>query len=380
MKLHDSTISISILAGANVPRPVPAHVIAAVESLSVTYSDDNQTGFQMILKVGRSSRADMYDYPLLTSSFLKIANRIIVIVRLMGHLPEVLVDGIINHLQLQPSNEPGASRMTISGQDISVLMTLEEKQRRFDNDMKYSAIVRQVLQGYRDIIPQQEITIKNDSIPPTSSRNQNESDHEFLTRLAEENCCVFYVIPGSGPTGNKAYFGPRIRSEKHPQNALSCNMGALSNVENISFTYDSAQAFSMAAEVLERGEIQSVRRREPESEGMAQTSPTGSSRHWQRQSTQTTPMEHRQAEERVQCEVNQAARNTVTASGDLDVARYGGLLQARRLVMVRGVGNTFNGQYYVKSVMHSIQSGSYKQQFTLSRDGVDSTVKRIPIL
>ena len=68
----------------------------------------------------------------------------------------------------------------------------------------------------------------------------------------------------------------------------------------------------------------------------------------------------------------------VTGTGSLDVLRYGRVLKSRGLVGVRGVGNAFDGLYYVKSVAHSLKRGSYKQNFTLARNGLISTLPRVP--
>ena len=59
----------------------------------------------------------------------------------------------------------------------------------------------------------------------------------------------------------------------------------------------------------------------------------------------------------------------VTAQGELDGQRYGGVLKPRNIVGVRGVGFTHDGLYYVKSVSHAISHGKYKQRFSLSREG-----------
>ena len=67
----------------------------------------------------------------------------------------------------------------------------------------------------------------------------------------------------------------------------------------------------------------------------------------------------------------------VTCEGSLDVTRYGGILKARQLVGVRGVGPAFDGLYYVKSVTHKIKRGEYKQNFTLTRNGLVSTVQTV---
>jgi hypothetical protein len=75
----------------------------------------------------------------------------------------------------------------------------------------------------------------------------------------------------------------------------------------------------------------------------------------------------------------EAAKNAeaVTCEGSLDVTRYGGVLSARKLVGVRGSGPAFDGLYYVKSVTHKIKRGEYKQNFTLTRNGLVSTVQTV---
>jgi hypothetical protein len=60
----------------------------------------------------------------------------------------------------------------------------------------------------------------------------------------------------------------------------------------------------------------------------------------------------------------------VTARGELNVLRYGDLLQAHELVGVRGAGYSYDGLYYVQSVTHMISRGTYAQRFTLTREGV----------
>jgi hypothetical protein len=68
----------------------------------------------------------------------------------------------------------------------------------------------------------------------------------------------------------------------------------------------------------------------------------------------------------------------VTGTGSLDVLRYGHILRARGLVGVRGAGQAFDGLYFVKNVTHRIKKGEYKQTFTLTRNGLVSTVPSVP--
>jgi len=71
------------------------------------------------------------------------------------------------------------------------------------------------------------------------------------------------------------------------------------------------------------------------------------------------------------------ASDAISGQGRLDVLRYGHILQARRLVSVRGAGLAYDGQYFVKSVTHKIKRGEYKQSFELTRNGLVSTVSSV---
>ncbi len=80
-----------------------------------------------------------------------------------------------------------------------------------------------------------------------------------------------------------------------------------------------------------------------------------------------------QALAQAQAETDKSTDNVVTANGELNALRYGGLLQPRGLVGLRGVGYSYDGLYYVKEVTHNIRRGSYTQQFTLAREGIGAT-------
>ncbi len=64
------------------------------------------------------------------------------------------------------------------------------------------------------------------------------------------------------------------------------------------------------------------------------------------------------------------AANVISGQGSLDVLRYGSILNARTIVQVQGAGITYDGDYFVDSVTHTIKPGSYKQSFTLLRNAL----------
>jgi hypothetical protein len=74
-----------------------------------------------------------------------------------------------------------------------------------------------------------------------------------------------------------------------------------------------------------------------------------------------------------------SSSDAVTATGSLDVVRYGRLLKSRKLVGVRGAGMAFDGLYFVKSVTSTFKRGELKQQFTLTRNGLISITPKVPV-
>jgi hypothetical protein len=71
--------------------------------------------------------------------------------------------------------------------------------------------------------------------------------------------------------------------------------------------------------------------------------------------------------------------DVLTATGSLDVLRYGHVLKTRGLVGVRGAGHAFDGLYFVQTVTHSLKRGEYKQSFTLSRNALISITPQVPV-
>jgi hypothetical protein len=69
----------------------------------------------------------------------------------------------------------------------------------------------------------------------------------------------------------------------------------------------------------------------------------------------------------------------VSASGSLDVLRYGRVLKARSLVGVRGAGLAYDGLYYVQGVTSTLKRGEFKQRFNLTRNGLISITPRVPV-
>jgi hypothetical protein len=86
-----------------------------------------------------------------------------------------------------------------------------------------------------------------------------------------------------------------------------------------------------------------------------------------------TGLSYAQAMAQAQAEMERSMDEVVSVTGELDVVRYGDLLKPRALVGLRGAGLLHDGFYYVKKVTHRVAKGSYKQGFTLAREGLGTT-------
>ncbi len=390
-------ISLQLLVGPEIAVPAPAELAEALVGAEVTLSDEGRSGFQLTFQAGRSGPVDLVDYPLLRNPLLRPFNRVILMVT-FDAAPRVLMDGFITRTQLSPTEEPGASTFTVTGEDVSVLMDLV--QNKFPHPaMAEAEIAATILGQYLPylIVPPEIVPPSTIDTPPPTERVPTQgpkTDVDYLNELAGRFGHVFFVTPGPLPGQNRAYWGPPRRSEQ-PQPALSVNMGPESNVDSISFTYDAMAATTVRDLVQDSDNgglvpvtVQFSDRRPPLA---AFPAPAGALLAHGRVSTLNLPehddkgarpqdrggMTSQQAKALAQARVDASVDKVVTATGALDALRYGNLLTPRGLVGLRGAGFSYDGNYYVKSVTHSIKVGSYKQQFTLTREGVGSTTPRV---
>lgn len=363
-------VHLSLLIGNEVPRPAPLALVEALQSVELTQSDQGPSGFQITFQVGRSSILDLFDYGLLSNPLLKPFNRVILIAR-FAVAPQVLMDGIITNQQLNPSNEPGASTLTITGEDVSVMMDLEAQHREFPVMPDY-AIVAQIVGNYAryGLVPPlppanpQALNPRN-PIEEIPQQPANLTDRAYLQELAQQYGFLFYVTPGPLPLASTVHWGPPERLSL-PQGALSVNMGPATNVESINFGFDALRPQQVGFTVDKR-------KRTINSPSLARSIPLASSRAEARRVTYLTDDDSRRAEIRAQGMVDQSFDGVVTANCQLDAMRYNGLVSPRGLIGVRGAGSTYDGIYYVRSVTHSISKGRYTQSLSMTREGTGTT-------
>ncbi len=362
---------LTLMIGPAVPVPAPLPVIEALQSVQVTSSRD-RSGFQLRFSVGKTS---VLQLALLPAGYLDpIVTRVVIMVTLSG-IPHVLMDGFVTRQELQPSSDPGQSTLTVTGEDLSVAMDIVEKVIPFPavpdvGKVALTLAPYAVLGIVPVVIPP---IIPTTQIPTNRIESQvSMTDLAYIKSLASRNGYVFYINPGPLPGQSIAYFGPDV-SDPLPQRALSVNMDAHTNVESLSFSLDGLakkiRIFTILDPITKKIPIPvpvpNVSATKPPL-GLRPTPPAKVEMH--NMGAQLAPDEA--ARDILGFLMNNST--AISGNGSLDVLHYGQPLRARTLVGVRGAGISYDGLYYVDSVTHNIKKGEYKQNFSLSRDGLIS--------
>lgn len=357
-------VHLQLFIGPNVPVPVPYDVTDALVNLEVTNDAKEGDAFQMAFSLGKGSSLN---YALLKSGLFNPNNMVSVLVT-VGAMPRVLINGFITQHQVVPSNEPGKSMLHITGEDIALKLDLEEKNVTYPNQPD-SVIVTQIL-GENAFAP---LVTATTDVPLIFQRipTQQGTDLSYIKLLAQRNGFVFYTEPTLAPGISSGYWGPENRLGV-PQSALTMNMGSDTNVDTpINFSYNALGPAAPEITIIEPITKTAIKIPLPSSilPSLSGSPAPALRKTIARDVANLSPI---QAALKALETTIDTASDAINAAGTVDTVRYGSVLQARKLVGVRGVGADYDGIYFVKQVKHSIHRGDYKQHFTLTREGLGS--------
>lgn len=363
---------LSLLIGGTPPTPAPAALMDAMVRLTIRSTDEGPSGFELNAQTGLVSGALRARYDLLEEPRIAPGNRMVVTVRIGARLG-VLADGIITRTTITPSNQAGDSLLTIMGEDLSILMDRQEKQRTFEA-LDPVNVVRTVLASYAayGVRPTVEAPSPLQTPSPLEPAIvQRESDLAFVRRLGERYGFTFYMEPGQVPGVSNAYWGPRGRTQAN-LSPLLVNVGPATNVESFEATRDpiAVAAVGVLAQDPTDGALI-----DSESELGSEASATvgsPSALQGRRILAGTSGLRAGEIEARVSGQATRSARRGLEVRGSVDAVRYGDFLRAHRRVEVVGAGAGVNGEYDVSEVDHTIRIGSFIQSFRLTRASADA--------
>jgi hypothetical protein len=374
-----SPLYLSLLIGPIEPVPAPKPIADALLSAEVTESATGRSGFQLTFTLGDSS--------ILQTLFLLAGGaplpilRVVLLVTFPG-IPQVLIDGVVLHTEVQPDAMSGSSKLVVTGQDLTALMDLIDFSGLPYPGMTSDLRALTILAKYAmfgvvpEVIP---VPAPDIPIPLLLTHSQKKTDYQYLLHLAQEVGYVFYLVPGPLPGTSQAYWGPEVRLGM-PQTSLNVNLDTWTNVESLNFRYEPQNAVlpvvfiqdpitkipipipippvtpfdpPMGLAVMPPPKVEFM-------SGIAKLNPAIALMKGFARVTETS--------------------DVVVGDGTIDVMRYGQPLRARSLVGVRGAGLAFDGMHYVDQATHRLKPGEYKESFVLKRNALVANTPVVPSL
>jgi len=372
-----SPLYLTILTGPVEAVPAPKPLMDAFTSAEINVSATGKSGFQLNFTLANSSPLQLF---FLLSMGTPIPLIRIILVATFGGLPQVVMDGMVKHTEVVPDAMQGSSKLVITGEDLTAVMDLIDLSGVPFPGMTPDLRVLTILGKYAmfGIVPNVIPVVTPDvELPVSKFPSQKGTDLAYVQQLAKEAGYVFYIQPGPLPGVSQAYWGPQIKIGV-PQPALNVNLDTWTNVESLNFRYEPQTAVTPIVYIQDQTTgatlpipIPSVNPLDPPL-GVVVPVPQKTE-----ELKDTAKLPPAQALMTGMARASETA-DVVTGDGTLSVLRYGGLLQARQLVGVRGAGLAFDGLYYVESTKHQVKLGEYKQSFTLKRNALVSNVPVVP--
>jgi hypothetical protein len=360
-------LHLNLHMGRELARPVPPEVADALLSAQVTATAGERSGFQLAFDLTKNGPIARRYLP---ERFFHPKTRVVMTVTLRG-TTTVLFDGLVTRQEVGSSNRPGQSTLTVTGEDLTLVMDLEERAEGFPN-LGPAQRAEQILRQYANYGVTPQVIREQVEQPPDAVERiefQSGTDLQYLNQLARANGYTFYLEPGPQPGRSTAYWGPQRRLGQR-QHALTVNMDANSTVDQLTFAYDGLAREEPTALVQDPATREVIRLPQQPIDRLRPPLGRDPTEALKRPSLRNTAkLSTAQARAELLARAATSA-DAISGSGSLDVTRYGYVLRPRELVGIRGAGVAYDGDYYVTSVTHTLRPGEYLQNFTISREGM----------
>src|SRR5262249_9629271 len=112
--MNSSSIRCTVSIRPTIPLPLPNNLTAEIHEIEVVQRDKERSGFKIEFYAGRqNTTTNTLDYSILQSPQIQIFNRVNILVSFNNNLPQLLMDGIVTDIQLQNTDAPGESKITL---------------------------------------------------------------------------------------------------------------------------------------------------------------------------------------------------------------------------------------------------------------------------
>jgi phage protein D len=278
-----------------------------------------------------------------------------------------LIDGPVVGQRFELSGAPNESKLILVVHDDSALLNQEEAVELFENQTA-SDIAQQLFQNANLDTEVDSVTASGAALERVIV--QRGTPMQLLRELARRHGMFVFVKPGDNPGRSIGVFArPDLTATGLPELLL---IGAGRNVNRLTLEYNALRpvtARAGAVSVADKSVLSA------DSSASTQTALGDQAAH-----DLVTPgavLLARTREE--EADLNDAAAAAVddsswvyTAEGELNADVYAGVLVPHQTVSVAGAGN-LSGRYLISRVQHVLNDSSYRQIFTLRRNGRSGT-------
>jgi hypothetical protein len=283
--------------------------------------------------------------------------------------PDVLIDGYIAGVAPRFAPTASESSLVIWGYDASHAMDLEDKVVAWP-DQKYSDIATAIFSAY-GLTPQ----VADSKIINKTDDNliiQRATDWRFLRQLGER---LGYEVVVRGATG--IFAPPELAAD--PQKDLAIAFGDNTNLiwfeprlvadqpSQIKMARTNVVAKTVETSLVDQSPLAALGNRNGDALRSGRTIADG-------KTIAIAPGDPTYDLATMTDMLTGQRRRTdwiITGEGELDGALYASPLRARNTVLIKGVGPTFAGLYYVTEVIHRFTPDDYSQRFKVVRNAVD---------
>lgn len=363
-------VQVQITVGKGGVEPLGLTLTNLIEQIEVNEVADGQSGFRISFSGARSGNGAGADYAVLADSRIGLFNRVRISV-FVGTGATILMDGVITNIWADPGRGGGASQVVVTGSDLSAVMDREEKTETWEGRNEADTVLA-ILMQYSEygLFPVRAVGGARLD-PREETPTQRGTDLNHIYQLADLFGYVFALYPG---TPTVAYWGPP-QPDTVPLPALSVDTGTLGNVNHLTFTFDGMAASSVSGTIKDptTGAATPVASTPPGGALASASAFTNTALVRKLKLAFAGGMTDGQAAALAQGVVRRSANRVVRGQGEVSSLAYGNVMNAGKIIGVRGAGASFDGNYLIEQVSHTLERGKYVQSFTIARDGTGST-------
>ncbi|MBK8258019.1 MAG: hypothetical protein IPK82_35805 [Polyangiaceae bacterium] len=351
-------------------QPLDQAVLGLLTRVEVRESDSDATVAALRLNCTQNPGGEFT--PLDDDLFVPAA-KISITVQVPGGNAVRLFEGFVTHVRPHFEVIESNSYLEILAMDAAVLLSAEERVEAYPGSTDEEA-VKTVFDRYQIQLTSEATNARHEE--DRQLLVQRGTDWEFAQQLARRNGYVCYIEPDPQSGDVKAYFKPRgLKDTPQPDLAL------LREGPNLKWL--DLQAILTGPVKVVGAAIDPIAKRIVRADGQPVAEPLGDAllgddlekRLTQAGATGATaflrdglPLEAAIAAQG--SGATDRAQMAVEARGEIDSTLYRGLLRARRPVLIKGVGRTFAGIYYVKAVRTTVDEGVISQTFVAEKNAL----------